>query len=48
MKDEELSKIGYKVKYKEEIIESSDNDKNVTSCLNCKYSCHQNCAYGSN
>lgn len=43
-----MKNTSYKVKYKEEKIKHIDTKNNVTSCINCKFSCHENCIYANN
>ena len=45
---EAMNNVNYTVKYKKEVIEEEKTVNNVTSCINCKFSCHVNCAYSNN
>lgn len=43
-----MGSMDYKVKFKEEKIVEVPTEKNVTSCMNCKFSCHKTCSRSNN
>ena len=45
---ETMSSVKYTVKYKKEVIEEEKTERNITSCTNCKFSCHRICSRSNN
>jgi hypothetical protein len=46
-KADALGKSGFKFKVNTTKLRQKNTENNVTTCLNCKYTCHNNCSYSN-